>query len=374
MHHIWKEEIVYTPFYPAIIIATMIGRWRVGLFATCLSCLAASFWLDPFGKPLIVELSDLVEMVLFTAVSLMVVWLCERMLRAQAEAEIAAEERRGLLVAEQEVRAAAEAANRLKDEFVASVSHELRTPLQAILGWSEVLRVGNCDSTAAAPAIVSIQRNARLQSQLIEDLLDMSRIVSGKMRLDVRPVRLVDVVEAAIDTLTPAAQAKALKVNRHFETSDAVVSGDAGRLQQIVWNLLSNAIKFTPREGRIAVRLSQEHEQAVIEVTDSGRGIDLEFLPFAFERFRQADAKTNRRYGGLGLGLSIVKNLVELHGGTVTAQSDGNGSGATFRVHLPLAHLKRSPETSMKKKLPVRLHSMGCGFWWLTTIRTPACS
>jgi CheY-like chemotaxis protein len=255
---------------------------------------------------------------------------------AQRQAEQAAEERRSLLIAEQQARASAEAASRLKDEFVASVSHELRTPLQAILGWAEVLRLARFDPVQAASAVETIQRNARLQSQLIEDLLDMSRMEMGKMRLEMRPMKLVEVVAAAIETVALAAKAKGIQIERTINDM-AVVLGDSDRLQQVMWNLLSNAIKFTPKEGRITVDLRLTSGQTVIKVTDSGVGIQPEFLPFVFDRFRQSNAAASRRYGGLGLGLSIVKNLVELHGGTVSATSQGINRGATFTVCLPSA-------------------------------------
>jgi signal transduction histidine kinase/ActR/RegA family two-component response regulator len=332
---VWNETIPYTPFYPAVIVATMMGGWRAGLFATALAGLAASFWLEPFGEPLIVEPTDLVGMSLFLVVCAIIVWLCEKMRLAQQEAEQAAEVRRALLVAEQQARAAAEAASRLKDEFVASVSHELRTPLQAILGWSEVLRLAHFDAAKCSSAVETIQRNARLQSQLIEDLLDMSRIVAGKMQLDVRAVRLEEVISAAIETVLPAAKAKSIHIEQAIDP--AVVIGDFDRLQQVLWNLLSNAIKFTPKEGHISVAVRVSSGQANIAVSDSGAGIEPQFLPYVFERFRQADTAASRRYGGLGLGLSIVKNLVELHGGTVSARSEGVNRGATFLISLPVA-------------------------------------
>jgi signal transduction histidine kinase len=310
VHIVFNETIPYTPFYPAVIVGTMIGGWRAGLFATILSGIAASYWLEPFGELLIVEPTDLVGMSLFLVVCCIVVWLSEQMRLAQQSAERAAEERQSLLLAEQEARAVAETVNRLKDDFVAAVSHELRTPLQAILGWAEVLRLAPSDEVQTESAVEIIQRNARLQSQLIEDLLDISRISTGKMRLAIRPVKLADPIASAIETVELAARAKCIRIDRAID-STAVVLGDSDRLKQVVWNLLSNAIKFTPEDGRITVELRVDNGHAVITVTDSGVGMAPEFVPFVFERFRQFDTATSRRHGGLGLGLSIAKNLVE---------------------------------------------------------------
>jgi PAS domain S-box-containing protein len=226
--------------------------------------------------------------------------------------------------------------NRLKDEFLATLSHELRTPLTAILGWAGLLRSVKLDDETAANAIETIERNARSQKQLIDDLLDASRIITGKLRLEARPTPLAPVVEAAVESMRPAARSKGIELNVTLDGGALVVAGDPERLQQIVWNLLSNALKFTPREGRVEVALTREGGGALISVSDTGVGIAPEFLPLVFERFRQADASTTRAYGGLGLGLSIVRHLVGLHGGRVSAESEGVGRGATFRVRLPL--------------------------------------
>ncbi len=227
-------------------------------------------------------------------------------------------------------------ANRLKDEFLATVSHELRTPLTAILGWATMLRGNKFDEATAASALETIERNARAQSQLIEDLMDVSRIITGKLRLDVRPVDLASVVEAAVEAVRPAAEAKGIRLQRVLDTYAGPVPGDPVRLQQVVWNLLSNAIKFTPKGGRVQVRLERVNSHVEIVVSDTGPGISPDFLPHAFERFRQADAAITRKHGGLGLGLAIVRHLVELHGGAVSVESGGEGQGATFSVQLPL--------------------------------------
>lgn len=253
----------------------------------------------------------------------------------------AAEERKQLLESERSARSHAERMSEMKDEFLATLSHELRTPLSAILGWSQVLRHGRRTGEDLQRGIEAIERNARAQTQLIEDLLDMSRVTSGKVRLDVQPVQPVSIVEAAIETVRPAADAKGIRLEKVLDPLAGPVSGDPNRLQQVVWNLLTNAIKFTPRDGRVQVLLERANSHVAITVSDTGIGMDAEFLAHAFDRFRQADHSTTRTYGGLGLGLSIVKHLVELHGGTVQARSDGKDRGATFAVHLPLAVFHR---------------------------------
>ena len=258
--------------------------------------------------------------------------------RKRAEDELRESRRQleELFKREQSARAEAEQANRLKDEFLATVSHELRTPLTAILGWSHMLRARRFDEKSTANALEIIERNAHVQSQLIDDLLDVSRIITGKLRLDVRQVEPGSFIEAAIEAVRPAAEAKDVRIQKVLDTGVASVAADPARLQQVVWNLLSNAIKFTPKGGRVQVRLGRVNSHVEIAVSDTGAGIDPEFLPHAFERFRQADQKTTRHHGGLGLGLAIVRHLVELHGGTVEADSPGAGQGATFVVKLPI--------------------------------------
>jgi PAS domain S-box-containing protein len=237
---------------------------------------------------------------------------------------------------ERRARADAEEASRLKDEFLATLSHELRTPLTSILGWSRLMLSANFDERMMPRAIETIERNARSQTQLIDDLLDVSRVITGKLRLNVRPVELAQIIESAIDSARPAAQAKGVRLDVVLDAEVGPVAGDADRLQQVVWNLLSNAIKFTPGGGRVEVRLARVGAEAEIVVADTGQGIDAEFLPFVFERFRQADGGITRIHGGLGLGLAIVRHLVELHGGTIRAASGGQGLGSTFTLRLPL--------------------------------------
>ncbi|MGH7323904.1 MAG: PAS domain S-box protein [Candidatus Rokuibacteriota bacterium] len=246
------------------------------------------------------------------------------------------EERTLLFAREQAARAEAEAANRAKDEFLATLSHELRTPLSAILGWARMLRTTKLPEDQAARALETIERNARLQAQLVEDVLDVSRVITGKLRLDVRLVELQPIIEAALDVVRPAADAKAIRLEATLAPSVGPISADPDRLQQVVWNLLSNAVKFTPNGGRIEVRLENADAHVRITVSDTGKGINPDFLPHVFDRFRQADSSITKAHGGLGLGLAIVRQLVELHGGTVHALSRGEGHGATFTVYLPL--------------------------------------
>src|SRR5262249_50560308 len=229
----------------------------------------------------------------------------------------------------------AEEASRAKDEFLATVSHELRTPLAAILGWTRLLRRGGLSSEKHARALDTLGGSARAQTRLVEDLLDVSRIVSGKTRLNVETANLARIVEAAVDSVRPAADGRGVRLD--VSVVPCTVSGDPERLHQILWNLLSNALKFTPRGGRVFVTLLSDERTATLTVTDNGQGIRPDFLPHVFERFRQGDATSTRAYGGLGLGLAIVRHLVELHGGTVSASSAGEGQGATFTVQFPVS-------------------------------------
>jgi signal transduction histidine kinase/ActR/RegA family two-component response regulator len=262
-------------------------------------------------------------------------------------AEKRAQEERALLLQ------AAEAANRTKDEFLATMSHELRTPMTAILGWAQMLRSNKLKDADFAHALEVVERNARAQTKLIDDLLDISRIITGKLRLDVRIVDLAAVIEAAVDSLRPTAGARAIRLHALLDPQAGPVSGDTDRLQQVVWNLVSNAIKFTPKGGRVQVLLARVNSHVEITVSDSGKGISAEFLPHVFDRFRQADGSTTRVQGGLGLGLSIVRQLVELHGGTVSVESPGEGQGATFIVQLPLMATRRSdPNASERRRHP----------------------
>ena len=257
--------------------------------------------------------------------------------RLYDQAQRAIKEKEESLVREQKARSQAEIASQSKDEFLGLLSHELRTPLNAILGWTRMLTSTQMDEATVAKAIKTIDRNAQLQARLIEDMLDVSRIMSGKLRLDTQPVDLTSVVHAAVDTLRPAAEAKEIRIYVVLDYGAGLILGDSVRLQQIVWNLLSNAIKFTPKQGSVRVFLERINSHLELTVSDTGPGIDEDFLPFMFDRFRQADSSAAKKYGGLGLGLSIVKQLVELHGGTVEADNRKDGeSGAIFTVKLPV--------------------------------------
>ena len=248
-----------------------------------------------------------------------------------------AEERDRLYKAAEEARAEAEAANRMKDEFLATLSHELRTPLNAIVGWARVLRSGRVDERDMEEGLAAIERNSQVQAQLIEDLLDISRIISGKLRLDVQRLDPAEAIEAAIAAVLPAANARGIRIHKVLDSLAGPVMGDAARLQQVIWNLLSNAVKFTPQGGKVQVLLERVNSHVEVSVIDTGMGIPPEFLPHVFDRFRQADSTTTRRYGGLGLGLAIVKQLAEMHGGAIRAKSPGEGRGATFTLMLPIA-------------------------------------
>jgi PAS domain S-box-containing protein len=251
---------------------------------------------------------------------------------------------RGIVETERKARVEIDRVSRLKDEFLATLSHELRTPLTAILGWAKVLLLKRDDGASLERGLDAIARNAKAQARLIEDLLDMNRIVSGKLRLEVQPTDLASVIEAAVESVRPSADAKSIRLHTVLDPLSAPVSGDPNRLQQVVWNLLTNAVKFTPRGGRIEVLLERVASHLEVAVRDNGIGIEAHFLPQVFDRFRQADASTTRAHGGLGLGLSIARQLVELHGGSMRATSDGLGRGAAFIVTLPLSATRREAE------------------------------
>ena len=257
-----------------------------------------------------------------------------------AERKQAEEERAQLLVSERAARAEAEKVNRTKDEFLATLSHELRTPLTAILGWSHLVRTGKLEEEQLLRAVETIERNARSQSQLIDDLLDVSRIITGKLQIEPVSVDLCSVIQAAVEAVRPSFEAKEIEMTTEVTGEACVVAGDSNRLQQIFWNLFSNAVKFTPQRGKIKVGLKRQKSTIKVSVADSGIGINPEFVPYIFDRFRQADGSTTRAHGGLGLGLSIVKHLVELHQGSVEVKSDGLDQGTTFTVTFPLGSVE----------------------------------
>ena len=261
-----------------------------------------------------------------------------------------------LLDSERAARTESERVGKMKDEFLATLSHELRTPLNAIMGWTQILRGDPANTEDMNEGLTIIERNSRAQNAIIEDLLDMSRIVSGKVRLDVQALDLDQVVKAAVESMRPAAEAKNIRLQTLIDPQARMISGDPNRLQQVFWNLLSNAIKFTPKGGRVQVLLERINSHLEVSVVDSGGGIDPDFLPHVFDRFRQQDASTTRQHGGLGLGLAIVKQLVELHGGSVQVTSAGVGQGATFRVVLPLWVVRPESETVAAKREHPQAH------------------
>lgn len=265
----------------------------------------------------------------------------------------AEEERAASLVRERDARRHAEEADRLKDEFLATLSHELRTPLTSILGWASMIRNGEVEGSNAARAIETIERNARAQARLIDDLLDVSRIITGNLRLDLHPLNLAPIVEAALDALRPTADVKGIRLQTQFVPGECLVRGDPNRLRQVIWNLLSNAIKFTQRGGSVDIDLTCVESTASLTISDSGEGISAEFLPYVFDRFRQAEGSISRKQGGLGLGLAVVRHLVELHGGTISAESEGLGIGSTFTVDLPLAQERRDPARAEERRREV---------------------
>jgi PAS domain S-box-containing protein len=267
--------------------------------------------------------------------------LYEAAQKARAQAERAAAENERLY-------RQAEESSRLKEEFLATISHELRTPLSAILGWARMLRLGQLSPENTSKALDTIERNARAQAQLVDDLLDVSRIITGKLRMDVRPADPNSFIDAAVEAVRPAAEAKGVRIQKVMDTGPISIPGDPVRLQQVVWNLLSNAIKFTPRDGRVQIRSERVNSHLEIVVSDTGQGISPDFLPHVFDRFRQADQKTSRQHGGMGLGLAIVRHLVELHGGSVRADSEGEDKGATFTVTLPISPVYQVDSTGSR--------------------------
>lgn len=254
------------------------------------------------------------------------------------------EELERLLQQEKSARAEAEAANRMKDEFLATISHELRTPLTSILGWALMLTSGSLSERKARHAMEVIAKSAQSQTRLVDDILDTSRIITGSLKLDAKPVEIERVFQATVDVIRPSADVKGVALTAVIDVHGDVVFGDASRLQQVIWNLLSNAVKFTNEGGRIEARLRRVGNEVEIIVSDTGIGIEPQFLPYIFERFRQADSTSTRKYGGLGLGLALAHHIIELHGGSISASSPGRDQGATFRIRLPLALTSRPPQ------------------------------
>ena len=332
---------------PLFLAAVAVTAWRGGvlpsLLATALAVVAVDYFFSPPVGAFEASVDNAAGAFVFVTVALLISWIDVSRKRALRE-------RDRLLASEQQARAEAESANRAKDQFLTMVTHELRTPLAVILGWTQLLKdeVGEqgreenrarakpLDATARIRALEAIERNALVQKNLVEDLLDVSRITNGKFRVEMRPINLVPVIETAIETVAPVFAAKRIKLHAEYDEEAGFIHGDADRLQQVMWNLLSNAAKFTPEEGHVEVRLERAGACARIVVHDTGVGIRREFLPHVFDRFRQADEVLTRRNGGLGLGLAIVRHLVAAHSGTIHATSAGEKLGSTFTVELPL--------------------------------------
>jgi len=351
-------------FTLSVMVSAWFGGLGPGLLATALGALLGDyFFIEPFYSFRIYSGAERIEEVLFLGVGLSISILSQaRLSLLSKRQQLLANEQKARRVAEdaksvaEDARRAAEDANRLKDEFLSTVSHELRTPLTAINGWALMLRAGRLNAAETARALETIVRGAKAQNQIINDLLDVSRIVTGRMRLNVAPLKLGPVIEAAVETVRPAAETKGISLIVLLDPAADTVSGDAERLQQVLWNLLSNAVKFAPNGGRVEVRLERADSHVEIVVADNGQGISPEFLPYVFERFRQEDGGTSRQQGGLGLGLAIVRQIVELHGGTVRVASEELGKGATFTVALPMAPGRAvSPAESRGKAADGRL-------------------
>jgi signal transduction histidine kinase len=308
-----------------VMFSSWFGGLGPGLLTTIVTSLTIAYSFAPASGLRSIDVDHFVRLVEFIIVALLITFLNDRRRRAQRRAELA--------------HAEADLANRAKDQFLATVTHELRTPLTAVLGWANVLKLGQNDKTFPSRALEAIERNARKQQELIDDLLDISRITAGQLHLDTCPIDLADVIDAAIEVVQPAMNAKGLRLRTSLSDDSATVIGDDRRLQQVLWNLLSNAVKFTPEGGVIEIDLEYTGSHARIIVRDSGTGIEPALLPHVFERFRQGE-QSKKRHGGVGLGLAIARELVELHGGTIEARNSECG-GAEFRIQLPLANAGR---------------------------------
>ena len=326
----WIDPHPTSLFLAAITVSAWYGGFQPSLLATALATIAVDYFFISPVHSLELSVDNSVRACVFVLVALLISWIDHARKKA-------IEERDQMLVREQQARQVAETVNRTKDEFLAMVSHELRTPLNVISGWVSMLRSGKLNGEAAADALERIERNARLQQHLIEDLIDVSRIASGTMRVEPRPMDVSPVIEEALRTVALAAKAKDIAIYAEYPDEAIIISGDPDRFQQVVWNLLSNAIKFTPYGGRISLSLRRLGGDAILSVQDSGCGIRPDFLPYVFERFRQDVNEEGQNHEGLGVGLSIVRHILELHGGSIEAQSAGKDQGATFRVCLPLA-------------------------------------
>lgn len=335
-----KEKGIFILFLAAVIVSTRYGGVKPGILAAALSAVAGTYiFLPPSYSLLIADFSTSLRLIEFLLISALIIVLSGARHSAQQRAE--------------EALAEAESANRAKDDFLAMVSHDLRTPLSAILGWTQMLRSKDCDEETTVRAVEVIERNAQAQKRLIGDLMDVSRIVNGTLLLDLHSISLREVVEHAVESLRPTAEAS--KVHVETKLDGGQVLGDPGRLEQVVWNLLSNAIKFTPTGGRVQVHLDNMFTYLRLTVSDTGKGIEPSFLPYVFDRFRQDESDEALSSGGLGLGLAIVRHLTELHGGTVQAESPGQGLGTVFTVRLPLLTDQQSQENDVSTQAAEKL-------------------
>jgi len=368
------DQVPYFVYVGSVVLATWFCGVDAGIVSTILAAFIGNYLFVQPRYEFVPHGEDWLAMALFAALALGLVWQVGRWKRAErslyARAHRMQEQAHQMREQTEELRrlnAEAERINRVKDEFLATLSHELRTPIHAVVGWAYLLKQGTLSRGQLAKASDTILRNSQLQIRLIDDLLDVSRIIGGKLDLNLAAINVADVVQQALDIVQPAALAKDIDLRTSL-SHDAVLVGDADRLRQVVWNLLSNAVKFTPKHGWVQVRGEKKESQIHLTVSDSGMGIEPEFLPHLFERFTQADSSTTRRHGGLGLGLAIVRHIVELHGGTVSAASEGKDKGATFRVTLPIRavaepldgdeKLRRTDEEAEKAVEPLALQGI----------------
>ncbi|MGE5362387.1 MAG: ATP-binding protein, partial [Bacteroidales bacterium] len=329
------DQIPYFIYVASVVVATWFCGMDGGVVSTVAAAFAGNYFFVAPRYEFVPHGEDWIAMSLFAAVAFGLVWLVGRWRGAERDLQGFARRLQGQTDELRVLHEEAERVNRAKDEFLATLSHEMRTPLNAILGWARMLDDRRLDESRQQQAAQVILRNAKAQSRLINDLLDVSRIIGGKMQLELSTVDLAEVVAMAVELARPAADAKGIALHAALP-SRAPLVGDADRLQQVAWNLVSNAVKFTPKDGRVDVQVEADESRVTLRVVDSGIGIAPEFVPHLFERFRQADSSTTRQHGGLGLGLAVVRHLVELHGGTVNAESAGLGSGASFTVTLPV--------------------------------------
>lgn len=331
--------------FPAITVSAWLGGFWPGMLTTLISAVGADyFWFGPRGSWPVPDAADAVALVAFLCVGAAISGLNEGWRRGVLAAQKMESERRDLIERERHARAHAEHASRMKDQFLSMVSHELRTPLHAVLGYADLLTLRPLSEEERAHAVTAIQRNARAQAELIDSLLDLSRIETGKLHLQLGEIDLSAVVSRAADVVRPAADAKKIALEVKLPAAAVRIIGDGVRLQQVVWNLVSNAVKFTPPGGRVELLLNGGHSRTQIRVSDTGQGISAEFLPHVFDRFAQGPGASTRPDRGLGLGLAIVRELVEAHGGTVTGESAGEGRGSTFTVTLPVRAIAADAE------------------------------